>query len=263
MRARAGTGARARGLLGRRTGRSPATGSSIACQVHADLMRPPRSRAGRRGACARTSARRSRSTSQRRAARRCRGSGVWVASVAADGSVDAAGARARMSMDEREVTPLHRAAPDRVLKRLVCLLRARDDEEARRVAVEPVDDARDAPDPARRRHRASAAEPRACRRPSQLRDEPSGPAGLSTTSRCSSSYRTGTVAGRASRPAVGSGISTSTTAPVSSRWLFGRISPSTRTAPSTKSRSARERDRIPPARPVRGRGGAPPAPQRR
>src|SRR5512132_1504937 len=71
------------------------------------------------------------------------------------------------------------------------------------------------------------------------------PAGLSTTNRWSSSYAMprSTCSGSISREASG-GSSTSRSSPPSSRWLFGRARPSTRTLPPSTSRSAAERDPI-------------------
>ena len=93
--------------------------------------------------------------------------------------------RARPAADERDVAPLDRALADQLLQPLVRLVGARDDQEARRVAVEPVHD----PGP--------VAPPRRAARPSEAVDEralpwpapgcTTTPAGLSTTSRCSSS----------------------------------------------------------------------------
>ena len=60
--------------------------------------------------------------------------------VASDGSVDAPGARLRPAAREREVPSFDLAVADRVLERAVRVLRARDDEQPGRVAVEPVDD---------------------------------------------------------------------------------------------------------------------------
>src|SRR5262245_37901214 len=58
-----------------------------------------------------------------------------VATVAADGSLDAPRLRARRPADECEVPALDLALPDRALKPAVGLLGARHDKEARRVAV--------------------------------------------------------------------------------------------------------------------------------
>ena len=65
-----------------------------------------------------------------------------VAAVAADRRLDPAGARSRPAADEGQVGPLELAALDQLLQPLVRLLRAGDDEQARGVAVEPVDDPR-------------------------------------------------------------------------------------------------------------------------
>jgi hypothetical protein len=64
-----------------------------------------------------------------------------VPAVAADRRLDPARARPRLAPDEREVLAFQVAATDELLQPAVCLLRARDDEQARGVAVEPVDDA--------------------------------------------------------------------------------------------------------------------------
>ena len=57
------------------------------------------------------------------------------------------------------------------------------------------------------------------------------PAGLSTTSRCSSSQATRRSISSAAGGAGSGGSSTTTSSPPSSRWLFARRSPSTSTAP--------------------------------
>ncbi len=62
--------------------------------------------------------------------------------VAADRRVDRAAARPRPPDDEREVLAGQLPALHELLEPLVRLLRARDDEQPRRVAVEAVDDAR-------------------------------------------------------------------------------------------------------------------------
>ncbi len=67
---------------------------------------------------------------------------VGIAAVPADRRVDPPASRARAPAHEREVAALDLARPDRRLERRVRVLRARDDEEARGVAVEPVDDPR-------------------------------------------------------------------------------------------------------------------------
>ena len=68
-----------------------------------------------------------------------------VVAVAADRRLDPAGTRCRDAADERGVGALERAFPDEVGEAAVRLLGARDDHQARRVAVEAVDD----PGPAR------------------------------------------------------------------------------------------------------------------
>ena len=64
-----------------------------------------------------------------------------VVAVAADGRVDRATARAGPSYDEPEVLAGQCPAPEEALQPLVGPMRPRDDEQARRVAVEAVDDA--------------------------------------------------------------------------------------------------------------------------
>src|SRR5207344_2998587 len=63
-----------------------------------------------------------------------------VAAVAADRGVDGAAARPRAAAHEREIFACERARPDEAGEGGVRLLAARDDEEARGVAVESVDD---------------------------------------------------------------------------------------------------------------------------
>ena len=64
-----------------------------------------------------------------------------VVAVAADRCLDPAGTRCRDAANERGIGALERAFPDEVGKAVVRLLGARDDHQARRVAVEPVNDA--------------------------------------------------------------------------------------------------------------------------
>ena len=64
-----------------------------------------------------------------------------VVAVTADRRLDPAGARCRDAANERGIRALERAFPDEVGKAAVRLLGARDDHQARRVAVEPMDDA--------------------------------------------------------------------------------------------------------------------------
>ncbi len=63
-----------------------------------------------------------------------------VAPVAADRSLDPAGARARAAHDERQVLPLELVRAHQLLEAPVRLGRAGDDEQPRGVPVEPVDD---------------------------------------------------------------------------------------------------------------------------
>ena len=65
-----------------------------------------------------------------------------VAAVTADRRLDPAGTRPGLPEDEREVPPLDAPLADRLRQPRVRLVRARDDEEARCVAVESVDDPR-------------------------------------------------------------------------------------------------------------------------
>ena len=150
---------------------------------------------------------------------------------------------ARVATDEREVTPLdlpsaHGASPAADGGRWRT---RRDDEQARRVTVEAVDDpGTDVVTTARAERRApDASVPVSCR--------PAGcttrPAGLSTTRRCSSSQATGIPSSVACNGSSG-GSSTTTASPVTSRRLFGSATPSTVTAPAARSRSACARDAI-------------------
>src|SRR5438128_5662191 len=68
------------------------------------------------------------------------------------------------------------------------------------------------------------------------------PAGLSTTSRCSSSYAMRSSIGSGASGAGAAGASNSTSSPAASRWLFGRGEPSTSTAPASTSRAAAARE---------------------
>ncbi len=65
-----------------------------------------------------------------------------VVAIAADRRVDHAGSRARSSDHEREVFTRHCARLDELLQPAVRLRRARDHEQARRVAIEAMDDPR-------------------------------------------------------------------------------------------------------------------------
>src|SRR5947208_4476827 len=62
--------------------------------------------------------------------------------VATDRRVDCPAARRRRALDERQVLALDQPSPERLLQPAMNILRARDDEQARGVAVEPVDDPR-------------------------------------------------------------------------------------------------------------------------
>src|SRR5919106_2653514 len=99
-----------------------------------------------------------------------------VAAVAPDGGLDPPALRERAPADEREVLARQVARTDEPLQATVGLLRARDDEEPRRVAVEAMDDARPLGDvPARDRVREQAVHERAAAVPrAWVDDEPGG-----------------------------------------------------------------------------------------
>jgi hypothetical protein len=84
-----------------------------------------------------------------------------VVPVTAYRRVDRPPARARPAGDERQVLPCQRSAADEPLQPLVRLLRARDDEQAGRVPVEAMDDARPVLLPARRTRRGESLGERA------------------------------------------------------------------------------------------------------
>ena len=65
-----------------------------------------------------------------------------IAPIAPDRGVDPPRARPRLSSHESGVPPLDLTLPNRLLKSRERRLGARDDEQPRRVAVEPMDDAR-------------------------------------------------------------------------------------------------------------------------
>jgi hypothetical protein len=64
-----------------------------------------------------------------------------VVSITADRRVDPAAPRTRSPTDEGDIAPLERAVANEVLEPVIGLLRAGHDEQARRIAVEPVHDA--------------------------------------------------------------------------------------------------------------------------
>ena len=98
----------------------------------------------------------------RRAASRCRArSRVGSPRSRPIGASILPGARARPAAHEREVRALERALAHELAQRCVRLLRARERDQARRVAVEPVDDAR--PLRVAARDLARRARRRACR----------------------------------------------------------------------------------------------------
>ena len=107
-----------------------------------------------------------------------------VVPVAADRRLDPTPPRARPAADEREVVALDLPARNQILKALVSLLRAGDNEEPGSVTVEPVDDSRAIclPAPARPT-RPWTSVPLPCPAPGCT----TMPAGLSTINRCSSS----------------------------------------------------------------------------
>ena len=65
-----------------------------------------------------------------------------IISVAADGRLDPPATRTRPAPDERKVLAFERAPPDEALQAVEGLLAASDDEQARRIPVEAVDNAR-------------------------------------------------------------------------------------------------------------------------
>ncbi len=164
-----------------------------------------------------------------------------IAAVAADRRLDPPRCRLRLAPHEGRVGAFELARANQLLEQLVGLLRARDDEQARRVAVEPVDDARAGRRRPRPPRRVRAVPGRACRCASIRPDGRRGPAGLSTISRCSSSQTIGMSSSSGCSSST-SGISTLISSPPSSRKLFARGSPSTSTAPVAISRSARARE---------------------
>ncbi len=113
---------------------------------------------------------------------------VRCAAVAAQRRVDRAAATRRATLDQREVLARDGAALQSGLERTMDVLAARDDEKPRRVAIESMNDAR-----------ALGPSPPATRPASACTSVPvewpragctTTPAGLSTTSRCSSSQAT-------------------------------------------------------------------------
>ena len=108
-----------------------------------------------------------------------------VAPVTADRRLDPAGARPRRTEDEREVAALDLPFADRLREPCMSLVGASDDEQAGRVAVEAVDEPWPLGVSTRGAEREQPVrEGRPVVRPGGVGDEP---AGLSTTSRCSSS----------------------------------------------------------------------------
>ena len=214
-------------------------------QVHADLVRAarlelhPQQRVLGQQLC------RPRSASRRPAASRvssdCR---VGCVAVAADRRLDSPTARARTAAHEREVLALERPAPDEALQAAERLLAPRDDEQARRVAVEPVHDARALLRPARRAAAAQCSRERA-RACARLRDgrrrRPAcrRRAGARPPRRCARPGRLGLV-GR-----LGLGLQAARREPPPRPPGGGSSaapSPSTSTAPPAMSRSAAARE---------------------
>ena len=179
-----------------------------------------------------------------------------ILAIAPDRRLDPAGSRSRRSTHQRQVAPLELPLPDHVLQPRVCLVRAGDDEQAGGVLVQPVHDSRPV-----------VVVPSFGSELQEPMDEGAGaappagwttiPAGLSATSRCSSSQGLRDPSPRAparARP----GCRRSTLSPPPRRWLFGRRSPSTSAAPAAIRRSASARDEISGARPGHGRAARPP-----
>ena len=108
-----------------------------------------------------------------------------VVTVAADRRLDAAAPRAWVTLDERHVLALELAPADEALHDLVRLGGARHHQQPRRVAVEPVDDSRPvlAPPAMPRASSPCTSVPLVCPGVGWT----TTPAGLSTTSRCTSS----------------------------------------------------------------------------
>ena len=110
-----------------------------------------------------------------------------IAAIAPDRGVDPPCSRPRLSAHESGVASLDLTLPNRLLERDERLLRARDDHQPRRVAVEAMNDPRTVGIVT-----PGSAETEQLRgeRPSRRRQRPGCtviPAGLSTTTRCSSS----------------------------------------------------------------------------
>ena len=152
--------------------------------------------------------------------------------VAADRRLDPPRPGPWRPKDERQVDALDETAPDRLLEACVRLVRASDHEHARRVAVETVDDARPISSPP-----AASSASRPCT--SVPVSWPAAgwttmPAGLSTTSRCSSSQRTRRSIASATGADTAGGSSTATSSPPRAGGSSPGA-PSTSTAPSAIS----------------------------
>ena len=166
------------------------------------------------------------------------------AAVAAERGVDRARARRRAALDEREVLARDPRAP----RASPCSAawtgsRARDDEQARRVAVEPVDDARRGPG-RRRRRRGPRAPARACRRgaraPGARRRRPAcrPPAGARPRRR-----RRTSPAGRGLAARDGAGADRRSARRPASAWRLGRARAVDRArSPASISRCAAARE---------------------
>ena len=164
-----------------------------------------------------------------------------IAAVAADRRLDPPRRRLRLAPHERRVGALELARANQLLEQLVRLLRAGDDEQAGRVAIEPVDD----PGPVvvvpalgsvGEQPLDERARPR---RSGRMDDEAGGLVDDRAGAR--PPRRSGCRAPPAAAPTA-SGISTSISSPPSSRKLFARGSPSTSTAPVAIRRSASARE---------------------
>ena len=165
-----------------------------------------------------------------------------VVPVAADRRLDRALPRPRRPATSARYSRVELAPPHEPLQPLVRLLRARDDEQAGRVAVETVDDARPVLLPARcarGRERVRERPARVARRRDGRRRPPACPRREGARRRRRRVSSGGATSGSA---AAGAGGSISISSPPASLWLFRGRRPSTSTAPASSSRSAAPRD---------------------
>ena len=157
------------------------------------------------------------------------------------GAVDPARARARLAPHERQVAPLDAPLADRRGEPRVRLLRARDERAGRtcRGRAGGRCPGRSGSPPAAPSASRPCASVVALLRPRRVHDEPGGLVDDEQVLVLEARRRARARPARATRS---SGTSTSSSSPPASRWLFGRRSPSTRTAPAATSRSASARD---------------------